>query len=241
MATVDRYPIAEIFGPTIQGEGPDVGQLCHFVRIGGCDYRCSWCDSMHAVEPESVRQLPRLSASQIVHELRTLSGDRVRYVVLTGGNPALYDLSNLILGIHAMGAKVSMETQGTVWNDCIKDVDRLIVSPKPPSSGMPDVIDDRLPRFLDSLNGMRVKSATALKVVVFDDDDLLWAAKVHRSFHEYPFFLSVGTTPEMAGNVQLLLAKTRDLIASASAISTLADVKVLPQLHVALWGSELGR
>ena len=41
--------IAEIFGPTIQGEGALIGLPTVFVRTGGCDYRCSWCDSLHAV------------------------------------------------------------------------------------------------------------------------------------------------------------------------------------------------
>ena len=42
--------VSEIFGPTIQGEGALIGQPTVFVRTGGCDYRCSWCDSLHAVE-----------------------------------------------------------------------------------------------------------------------------------------------------------------------------------------------
>ena len=47
--------VVETFGPTIQGEGPYAGRVCHFVRFGGCDYRCTWCDSMHAVDPGLVR------------------------------------------------------------------------------------------------------------------------------------------------------------------------------------------
>ena len=42
--------ISEIFGPTIQGEGALIGQPTVFVRTGGCDYRCAWCDSLHAVD-----------------------------------------------------------------------------------------------------------------------------------------------------------------------------------------------
>jgi 7-carboxy-7-deazaguanine synthase len=42
--------ISEIFGPTIQGEGVLIGLPTVFVRTGGCDYRCSWCDSLHAVD-----------------------------------------------------------------------------------------------------------------------------------------------------------------------------------------------
>jgi 7-carboxy-7-deazaguanine synthase len=48
----ERIRISEIFGPTIQGEGPLIGRPTVFVRTGGCDYRCSWCDTLYAVLPE---------------------------------------------------------------------------------------------------------------------------------------------------------------------------------------------
>ena len=41
-------PVAEIFGPTIQGEGPHVGMQTLFVRVAGCDFKCAWCDSKFA-------------------------------------------------------------------------------------------------------------------------------------------------------------------------------------------------
>ncbi|RWD90497.1 MAG: 7-carboxy-7-deazaguanine synthase QueE, partial [Mesorhizobium sp.] len=44
--------ISEIFGPTVQGEGPLIGRPTVFVRTGGCDYRCRWCDTLYAVLPE---------------------------------------------------------------------------------------------------------------------------------------------------------------------------------------------
>ena len=54
-ARPSTFPVVEIFGPTVQGEGPDAGVPAYFVRFGGCDFRCSWCDSMHAVDPAEVR------------------------------------------------------------------------------------------------------------------------------------------------------------------------------------------
>ena len=45
------YLVQSIFGPTIQGEGPLMGTKTNFIRLAGCDYRCTWCDSMVAVDP----------------------------------------------------------------------------------------------------------------------------------------------------------------------------------------------
>jgi 7-carboxy-7-deazaguanine synthase len=53
------FPVIEIFGPTIQGEGAEAGLSTHFLRVGGCDYRCSWCDTMYAVDPATVRATAR--------------------------------------------------------------------------------------------------------------------------------------------------------------------------------------
>src|SRR5436853_7306175 len=86
------FPIIEIFGPTIQGEGAEAGLSTHFVRFGGCDYRCSWCDTMYAVDPAVVRATAeRLSDDAIVGRLEELGG-APRWVTLSGGNPALHHL-----------------------------------------------------------------------------------------------------------------------------------------------------
>src|SRR3712207_8798896 len=69
------YPVIEIFGPTIQGEGAEAGLPTHFVRLGGCDYRCAWCDTMYAVDPRTVRDTAeRLSGETIIERLQTLAG-----------------------------------------------------------------------------------------------------------------------------------------------------------------------
>ena len=81
------FPIIEIFGPTIQGEGAEAGLPTHFVRLGGCDYRCSWCDTMYAVDPVVVRRDSTwLSAEQIIEALTRLPGSP-RWVSISGGNP----------------------------------------------------------------------------------------------------------------------------------------------------------
>jgi 7-carboxy-7-deazaguanine synthase len=61
--------ISEIFGPTIQGEGSLVGRPTVFVRTGGCDYRCDWCDTLYAVLPQHKADWVPHSASQILDKV----------------------------------------------------------------------------------------------------------------------------------------------------------------------------
>ena len=79
-------PVVEIFGPTIQGEGAEAGVPTHFVRVGGCDYRCIWCDTMYAVDPDVVRTTSEhLSSRDIVDRVTSLDG-RPSWTTISGGN-----------------------------------------------------------------------------------------------------------------------------------------------------------
>src|SRR3954447_6224 len=103
-------PVVEIFGPTIQGEGAEAGIPTHFVRVGGCDFRCSWCDTMYAVDPQIVRETAEtLSSQEIVTRVEALDG-RPEWVTISGGNPALHKLDELVSGLHCAGFRVSVET-----------------------------------------------------------------------------------------------------------------------------------
>src|ERR1700755_3591138 len=130
------HPVIEICGPTIQGEGAEAGMPTHFVRLGGCDYRCSWCDTMYAVDPTRVRaNAERLSVDEILARLVGLGG-QPRWVTLSGGYPALHRLEALVEQLHEAGFLVAAETQGSVWRPWLASLDRLTISPKAPSSGM---------------------------------------------------------------------------------------------------------
>src|SRR3954452_13878114 len=83
--------VVEIFGPTIQGEGAEAGITTHFVRVGGCDFCCSWCDTMSAVDRQIVRATAdKLSSQEIVARVEALDG-RPEWVTFSGGNPALHE------------------------------------------------------------------------------------------------------------------------------------------------------
>jgi len=257
---VRRYPVAEIFGPTIQGEGEEQGTPAYFVRFGGCDYKCEWCDTPHAVLPGSVKHLPRRSPDEILEALRKLAPGPT-WVVLTGGNPALHDLSTLVNLLHHNAYKVSIETQATRWKDWISECDSICLSPKPPSSGMDIRRTERsLSAFTKQLsevgwsNSFGVGDHTFLKIVVFDHADYEWAKKIHREYFYLPMYLSAGNDagktvgrPERVDNrtknqvVVDLLERFRWLTNRVMVDPEFADVRVQAQMHVLTWGNEIGR
>jgi 7-carboxy-7-deazaguanine synthase len=239
-AGVVTLPVVEVFGPTVQGEGPEAGVPAYFVRFGGCDYRCSWCDSMHAVDPAEVRaNAVRLTVEQIVERLDELPAGP-DLVVLSGGNPALLELGALVLALRRAGRRVAVETQGSRWRDWLLDVDRLVVSPKPPSSGMASVEQlAALHAFMDNVNP---DSGPVLKIAVFDRGDLDWAAARHRDHPQLPLFLSAGTDVGLSEAETLagLRKRYRWLCEMVARRPDLCAARVLPQLHVIAWGTARG-
>lgn len=225
------YPIIEVFGPVIQGEGAMIGRQTHFVRFGGCDYRCSWCDTLYAVLPEQVRaNSVRMSDHQIVEKLCEI-GPNTPWVTLSGGNPALHDASSLVDAMHAVGFKIAVETQGSLYKDWLRACDLITVSPKPPSSGMETDLE-RLDRFVDLPDAN-------LKIVVFDDTDFAFARSIHRRYPDTPLYLQVGN--DLGSDTrEALLAKLDWLANRTMADPELGDAVVLPQLHVLLYGNRRG-
>ncbi len=231
-------PVLEVFGPTIQGEGMVIGQKTMFVRTGGCDYRCSWCDSAFTWDGSGKSE--PLKAAEIISRLDQLAFGKYGHVTISGGNPALHaGLSDLVKQLHERGIKTAVETQGTIWQDWLFDVDDVTVSPKPPSSGMKTnwVLLDR---FMAQLS----RNKASLKVVVFDEKDFEYAKQVHLRFPEIAFYLQVGNTDSATTDQQSLL--TRLLVSYEKLIETtmndpeMNNVRVLPQLHTLLWGNKRG-
>jgi 7-carboxy-7-deazaguanine synthase len=246
--------VIAVFGPTVQGEGPDAGTPCYFVRFGACDYRCSWCDSMYAVEPAEVRRsAARLTAGQIVERLDALACPPVpgHLVILSGGNPALHRLDGLVSLLHSHGLDVAVETQGSRWRAWLARVNRLVISPKPPSSGM---VTERHAGQVEGFYRCAFDAAdtqrpgwAATKVVVFDEEDFQWAADFWLAHPAFPLYLSAGTPyregePVMPDGAlkRAVEERYRWLCERVAREPTLSRAKVLPQLHVLAWGSAKG-
>ena len=230
--------IAEIFGPTIQGEGALIGEPTVFVRTGGCDYRCSWCDSLHAVDSKFRDTWMPMTTRDVWAEVTHLSGGQPLTVSLSGGNPAIQDFAELIAMGKEAGYRFACETQGSISQAWFSKLDTLVLSPKPPSSG----------HKVDWLNfGSCLAAAkgcpnVVLKIVVFDEVDYDWARVVADRYPELPLYLQPGNPtvdPETPVDLTETTARLRWLIDKVTADKWFAP-RVLPQLHVLVWGNQRG-
>ena len=241
MSDSDLIRVSEIFGPTIQGEGALIGVPTVFVRTGGCDYRCSWCDSLHAVDAEYRDTWHPMRADDIMARVAKLSGNQPLMVTLSGGNPAIQPMGPLIKTGRALGYCFAMETQGSVARDWFSELDMLVLSPKPPSSAM--ATDwGQFDKCLKAANGTDV----VLKIVVFDERDYDWAREVAARYPQLPMFLQpCNHTPPPPNDDTATVdqdgvdERMRWLVDRVMRDGWFA-VRVLPQLHVMLWGNKRG-
>lgn len=227
--------ISEIFGPTIQGEGALIGQPTVFVRTGGCDYRCSWCDTLHAVDSAYRHEWKPMSAAAIMAEVEKLSGGKPLMVSLSGGNPAIQPLGELIKLGKSRAYRFALETQGSVAQDWFSDLDVLTLSPKPPSSGM-ETDWGKLAACIPQND----TAQAVLKCVVFDETDYEYARGVAARFPQLPFYIQPGNhRVEGESDNEGLTSRLRWLVEKV-ANDQWFDVTVLPQLHVMIWGNKKG-
>jgi 7-carboxy-7-deazaguanine synthase len=143
-------PVMEHFY-TLQGEGFHQGRAAYFIRLGGCDVGCVWCDVKESWEAGKHPQLK-------IEDLRSMVKDTpAEIVVITGGEPLMYDLDELTNELHAAGLKTHIETSGAyslsgAW-------DWICLSPKKFKAPLPGILP----------------FANELKVIIFNKSDFDWA------------------------------------------------------------------
>lgn len=153
-------PLVEDFY-TIQGEGYHTGKPAYFIRLGGCDVGCSWCDAKLTWNP---KLYPPVEVDEIV---RRASSYPAQAAVITGGEPSLYPLDYLCEQLKAKGIETFIETSGA--HPLTGSWDWICLSPKKKYPPTEDIF----------------AKANELKVIVETLDDLAWAeenaAKVSQS------------------------------------------------------------
>ncbi len=111
---------------TVQGEGPYAGHAAVFIRLTGCNLRCTFCDTEWDDKFDGYRNV-----IEIVNYVKHIAPEHCKFVVLTGGEPTRQPLSKLIPDLLDAGFKVQIETAGSFWQECMSmDGVTIVVSPK---------------------------------------------------------------------------------------------------------------
>ncbi|GAA2213329.1 7-carboxy-7-deazaguanine synthase QueE [Nonomuraea monospora] len=224
--------IAERFGPTLQGEGPSIGQPALFIRLSRCNLSCTWCDTPYTWDTKRF-DLRQQSDRVLVTDLVTWALDHpVTLIVITGGEPLLQQrhLSALTEPLLQAGRRVEIETNGTVAPDPALLVDglRFNVSPKLANAGLSS--DMRLKAA--ALETLAASGRAVFKFVACDVADLDEIAEIAERFSmKQVWVMPEGVTPDDVLGGALALAEA--VIARGWSLS--------PRLHVLLWGDERGR
>lgn len=243
----DTIPVMELFGPTIQGEGLMSGTISHFLRTGGCGLRCSWCDSMHAVDPELVKLNGlRWTTAQILDNIYALP--HAPYITFTGGDPCIYkDLGIIIPSLNVNQIQVAVETQGMEFPWWLDTVDVITFSPKGPSSGNIVDIGDLMHWLAEHAVGKRTFKV-CIKVVVFTQEDFDYAMDVYNRIPWVlydAFYFTAGTPMSMGlmSNpdtrclrvIQGMSNVAESVLEKAQEVTFNDKVHIGCQQHVLLW------
>ena len=151
-ANASSLPVMEHFY-TLQGEGFHQGKAAYFIRLGGCDVGCVWCD---VKESWDVTKHPLLSIADLISGIKKTPA---KIVVITGGEPLMHDLTQLTLQLKNKGFKTHLETSGAY--PLTGNWDWICLSPK---------------KFKEPLQEILPK-AHELKVIIFHKSDFDWAEK----------------------------------------------------------------
>jgi 7-carboxy-7-deazaguanine synthase len=150
-----RLPLVEEFF-SLQGEGFHSGKAAYFIRIGGCDVGCSWCDSRFSWNQE---MHPMIDADSIIGNVLRSGTDSV---VVTGGEPLMWNLDYLCDGLKKNNISTFIETSGAY--ELSGKWDWICLSPKKNMPPVSDICD----------------KADELKVIIQDRSDFEWAEKYRR-------------------------------------------------------------
>ena len=138
---------------TLQGEGFYQGKAAYFIRLGGCDVGCFWCD---VKESWDASLHPIKTINEIVKEAGSHPG---RLIVITGGEPLMHNLDELTWTLHQAGFTINIETSGS--HPLSGKWDWICLSPKKFKAPLPGIL----------------LQADELKIVVYNQSDFAWAEK----------------------------------------------------------------
>ena len=143
-------PVMEHFY-TLQGEGFNQGKACYFIRLAGCNVGCVWCDVKESWDAEN---FPKITIEKLYHNIAQTAA---KYIVITGGEPSLYNLTTWTDFLHHKGLTIFLETSGT--NVIRGNFDWICLSPKKFKAPNPE----------------NFNIINELKVIIAHPSDFIWA------------------------------------------------------------------
>jgi 7-carboxy-7-deazaguanine synthase len=213
--------ITEIFH-SLQGETSLSGIPFAFIRLTGCNLRCSYCDSSYAFKGGK-----KMEIGEILAEIRPY---RVKHALLTGGEPLLQRQAiDLIQALRAANYEVSIETHGEVSIEAVAPYARIVMDVKTPSSGMNRGGFEANLKFL--------KRSDEVKFVIASQDDYFWAREIVNSKRlptEEILFSPAVKAPAMPGEFPGV--EPRWL--AERILEDRLPVRMQLQLHKQIWGAD---
>lgn len=238
-ATRDTLTVSEVFGPTLQGEGPYTGRQVGFIRLGGCNLHCSWCDTPYTWDASRYDLRAELGRRTVASVLAHVDAMDVDTVVISGGEPLLQQKQPawglLLARLARVGVEIHVETNGTIAPSQAthRYVEHFSVSPKLAHAGDPE--DQRIvPEVLEAYRRIADSGAGIFKFVARTRRDLLDIAQLvqdHQLDHRTVWVMPEGTTTEE------VLAGSRELVGDVLA----AGFNFTTRLHTLIWGQERAR
>ncbi len=197
--------VQEIF-PTFQGEGPNTGFPAIFIRLGGCNLACSFCDT-------EFETFEAMSLEAVLNQVATCRQQEERLVVITGGEPLRQEIHPLCAALIRLGYRVQIETNGTLYRK-LPDAVEIICSPKHTGRGYHPIRPDLLPHI------------DALKFIVSASDPLYQdIAEVGQSDHAIPVYIQAMDEYDPLKNAANL-AHARKLVKRYGALLSLQTHKL---------------
>jgi 7-carboxy-7-deazaguanine synthase len=229
--------VSEVFGPTVQGEGPYAGRRAMFVRLGGCNLSCTWCDTPYTWDSSRFdlrKEIRPRSVDDILQQLDSSDG----IVVITGGEPFLQarapGFTDLLAGLQRRNRPVHIESNGTILPPAavLRAIDVVVLSPKLANAGPHRGGQD--PKLNPGWGSVARSQEVHLKIVCFDGDDVAAAVRLADKLswpRECVWVMPEGTQAE---TVHRRLQTLTD-----AAIA--GGINVSSRLHISAWGDLRGR
>ncbi len=226
-------PVVEVFH-SIQGEGTRTGEPSTFLRLAGCNLRCSWCDTPYSWTSEGVKAARRVRVQELADEVTE------RAVVLTGGEPMLHRrrLPDLVRALRERDVThVTVETNATIYDSALAtEVDLWSLSPKLPGSGETADVDV-IGQYLRA-----VPDRVQLKFVVVEEGDLdaMWQL-LERVGEPLPasgvLVQPDGTREDYDRVLRVLATQVMEDDGTWRGIPRRSLVRVQAQVHRVAWGA----